>query len=150
MLARRMLTFVAVLLALTALAAAFAPPPPRNLGSIGSLNAEPAPVDQSVLIETKLDADTTEKTTITLEQGDELHLEVTGSELDAVELRGLAQIRALAPDALVTFDVIAEEPGTYPVVLTMSNRTIAEIEVIPPRREGLAPAEPLTHRTRDT
>jgi hypothetical protein len=151
MLARRMLTFVAVLLALTALAAAFAPPPPRDLSGIGSLApGSPPGADTSDVVDSHLDADRKQKTTITLEQGDRLHLEVSGTELDAVELRGLGPVRPLAPDAFAVFDVLADEPGSYPIVLTISGRTIGTIEVIPPRRKGLAPAEPLTHRTRDT
>ena len=151
MLARRMLTFVAILLALTALAAAFAPPPPQNLGTIGEA-AAPAPTGQSNdTVSEELDAGAKRKRTITVRQGDILHLEVTGTELDTVELQGLgAGIKALGPEAVAIFDVLASEPGDYPVVLNGDGRTIATVEVIPPGREGLAPAESLTRRTRDT
>src|SRR3954464_8554925 len=128
MLARRMLTFVAVILALTALAAAFAPPPPRTLDTPPPPTPSVNPADEPAsFVDTKLDTDGKEKTTITLEQGDRLHLDVTGSTLDAVELRGLGPVRAVAPDALTEFDVIAENVGSYPIVLTISGRTIGTI-----------------------
>lgn len=150
MLARRMLTFVAVLLALTALAAAFAPPPPRNIGSIGNDAPAVPDVAGNDTVDRKLDASKPGQTTITLQQGDRLHLEVTSDDLDAVELVGLAQVRAVAPEGIAMFDVIGQEPGTYPIKLTISDRVIGVVEVTPPRRSGLAPAEPLIHRTRDT
>lgn len=150
MFARRMLTFVAVLLALTALAAAFAPPPPRESIDITAPSTQAPPSDPGETVSEKLSAGAKKPRTITVEQGDILHLEVTGTKLDNVEVKGLSGLKPLGPEAVAIFDVLASEPGEYPVVLNNSGDTIATIEVLPPEREGLAPTDPLTDRSRET
>ncbi|MDX6354627.1 MAG: hypothetical protein QOF98_1530 [Streptomyces sp.] len=149
MLARRMLMFVAVLFAITALAAAFAPPPPRTASSAPSI-APAAPANRSQTVNRTLDVDTDAPPPIIVRQGDLLHLEVRGAELDSVELQGLAGVRPLGPQAVAVFDVLTTKSGLYPVVLTSTGKPVATIDVTPPPREGLAPAGPLIHRTRDT
>src|SRR4051794_19337051 len=68
MIARRMLTFVAVLLALTALAAAFAPPPSHYLSNSPSPEpTAPPSADGPQFVDTHLDIDRRQKTTITLQ-----------------------------------------------------------------------------------
>lgn len=131
MLARRMLMFVAILLAVTALTAGLAPPPPRDAGSgPGATSGPPEHTSGSAVVDRTLSADDVRPVTIELEHGDLLRLTVTGSEADAVELQGLAGLRALTPGTPVTFDVLADAPGEYPVVLAQAARTIGTVRVV--------------------
>lgn len=124
-----MLIFVALMLAITALSASLAPRPP-----ITARTAPPAPpraTVSSVVLERTLDADRLRPRTITVEHGDLLNLTVTSSDADAVELQGLAGVQAVAPDTPVVFDVLADAPGEYPVVLLQAGRTAGTVRVIP-------------------
>ncbi len=122
--------FVAILLAVTALTAGLAPPPPG-----GEVREPPAPIGPSAttgsaVVERALDADRRRPRTIAVETGDLLRLTVSGSETDAVELQGLAALRALAPETPVIFDVLVDAPGDYPVVLLETERTIGTVRVV--------------------
>lgn len=130
MLARRMLMFVAILLAVTALTAGLAPPPPRNVDRSPAAPGPAGPSTGSDVVERTLDADRSQLYSVAVEQGDLLRLTVTGSEPDAVELQGLAGVRALAPETPVIFDVLVDAPGEYPVVLLQAARTIGTVRVV--------------------
>lgn len=120
--------FVAILLAVTALTAGLAPPPPR--GEVRAPQIGPSPTAGPAVVERSLDADRRRPSTIALETGDLLRLTVTGSEPDAVELQGLSSLRAIAPETPVIFDVLVQAPGEYPVVLLQAARTIGTVRVV--------------------
>jgi hypothetical protein len=82
----------------------------------------------------RIDADHRRPRTVTVRSGDLLSLTVTAGTADAVELQGLSALRAVDPEAPVTFDVLADAPGDYPVVLVGAARTVGTVRVLS-RRE---------------
>jgi hypothetical protein len=127
---RRMLTFLALLLVVTALAAGLAPPPRPLPPQAGVTAPGTAPPGSSVIVARTLDASRTRPRTITVRSGDILSLTVRSDTADAVELQNLGALRAVAPDAPVTFDVLPDEPGEYPVVLVGAGRTVGTVRVV--------------------
>jgi hypothetical protein len=128
MFVRRLLLFFVLLLAVTGLTAGLAPPPAKR---------KPAPAPsptpgaaRSVVVERTLDADLARPRTVTVHTGDVLSLTVRSDVADAVELQGLATLRAVAPETPVTFDVLPDTPGEYPVVLTGAGRTVGTVRVV--------------------
>jgi len=129
MLGRRLLMFVAVALAATALVASLAPPPPGTVPPAPSPTAAPAGAESS-LVERTIDARRRKPATVVVEEGDLLTLTVRSDEADAVELQGLAGVRAIAPETPVVFDVLPDVPGDYPVVLVDAGRTVGTVRVL--------------------
>jgi hypothetical protein len=128
MLARRILVFVMLLLVVTALTAGLTAPPRR---STSGAQASPVPRSQrSVIVERTLDASRPKPRTVTVRSGDVLTLTVRSDTADAVELQGLGSLRAVAPDTPVSFDVLPDAPGDYPVVLVDAGRTIGTVRVV--------------------
>jgi hypothetical protein len=130
MLARRLLLLVAIMMGITALAAGLtappverrqAQPPPPSLGEARPPAAPP--------VVRTLDADAPR--TITVAEGDELRLTVHADDLDVVELSGLDRIQAVSPQTPAIFDVLADEPGSDPVLLRQSGGRAGTLEVTP-------------------
>jgi hypothetical protein len=129
MIARRLLTFFVLLLVVSALSAGFlAPPRAPDAGSEATPEPTPAPT-RSAVVERTLHAERAPRT-ITVHSGDLLSLTVRAETDDAVELQGLTAIRPVAPETPVTFDVLADAPGTYPVVLIDAARTVGTVRVL--------------------
>jgi hypothetical protein len=131
MVARRLLTFLVLLLVITALSAGLVAPPPQKAPPAASPTPQAAPTE---VITERIDADQPRPRTVTVRSGDLLSLTVTAGTADAVELQGLSTLRALDPEAPVTFDVLADVPGDYPVVLIGAARTVGTVRVLS-RRE---------------
>jgi hypothetical protein len=131
MLVRRILLFLVLLLAVTALSAGLAPPP-RTGGGSGDL--PDTPTTTSAAVERTIAAERARPATVTVEVGDLLRLTVRSPTAGAVELRGLGAVRAIAPETPVVFDVLPDVPGDYPVVLLGAERTLGTVRVRP-RRE---------------
>jgi hypothetical protein len=128
MFVRRVLLFLVLLLAVTALTAGLAPPPTERAPAPAP---SPTPrADRSVVVERTLNAALARPRTVTVRTGDVLRLTVRADAADAVELQGLATLRAVAPDTPVTFDVLPDTPGEYPVVLTGAGRTVGTVRVV--------------------
>ena len=131
MLARRLLIFVAILMGLTALAAGLATPPPRSSqgtqGPVLGTPAKPAPAPVEATLSLS------EPRTIAVDEGAELRLSVQGDALDAVEIAGLGQLEAIAPDTPAAFDILADRPGTYPIRLVGPDRRVGRLRVTPAR-----------------
>jgi hypothetical protein len=140
MLGRRLLVLMAVLLGLTALAAALAPRPtvaPQR----GGLGASPTPAPStaspasgpSQVVTRTLSADEGAgrggTNTVRARVGDTIRLSVHGDVLDAVELQGLGQIAALEPGSPAHFEFIADEGGEHPIVLLDADRRIGVLDV---------------------
>jgi hypothetical protein len=129
--ARRLLIFVAVLMGLTALAAGLATPPPRapkdTEGPVIGTSVKPAtpPVEATLSL--------SEPRTIAVDEGDQLQLSVQGDALDAVEIAGLGQLQAIAPDTPAAFDILADRAGTYPIRLLGADRRVGRLRVTPAR-----------------
>jgi hypothetical protein len=134
MLARRMLLFAVVLLMVTAISAALAPPPRTGAPAPASPTASPAA--DGTVVERTIDADRTRPQTVVVQAGDILTLTIEAQTMDAVELQGLAALRAIDPDTPVVFDVLPEEAGDYPVLLHGGDgvaRTIGTVRVVSPQ-----------------
>lgn len=129
MLAKRLLMFVIILMVITALSAALAPPP-RRAPQTGP-GATPVPrTAPAAIVERTIDAGRERPSTVTVETGDVLALTVESDEAGAIELRGLAGVRAVAPLTPVVFDVLPDVPGDYPVVMLEDGRTVGTVRVV--------------------
>jgi FtsP/CotA-like multicopper oxidase with cupredoxin domain len=142
MLGRRLLVLMAVLLGLTALAAALAPRPtvvpPR-----GGLQSSRTPAPSSAatssgasrVVARTLSADQGAGrrggNVVRAREGDTVRLSVRGDVLDAVELQGLGQIEPLDPASPARFEFIADEPGDHPIVLLDADRRIGRLDIRP-------------------
>jgi hypothetical protein len=130
MLGRRFLVLVAVLMGLTALAASVAPREQELRGRQGErsrpLPAAPAGAQTVQTIRREISADATQQR-IVVSAGALLALEVTGSELEAVELLG--EIDAVAPGTAARFHILAEDTGEHPIELVESGRRIGTLVV---------------------
>ena len=126
MVARRLLLFTAVLLLLATLAAGVAPrrpsppPPPSTI---------PADRGEPRTVERRISADASGGTTVRVERGEILELEVSGRVLDSVLLEGLDRLEAIEPLTPARFDVLAEHPGTYPIRLVAADRRIGRLVI---------------------
>ena len=126
MLARRLLIALAVLMAITALAAGLAPresalredasPPPQ---------ASVAPTAEPV--EATLDA-ASEGQRVQAEVGQIVRIVVNTDELDSVQLADFGTETA-DPESPARFELLAEDPGTYPIELLEAERKIGELEI---------------------
>jgi hypothetical protein len=128
---RRLLIIVAVLMGITALTAGLTAPPSRRGEPVLTTPPTTRATTDAALVQRTIDADATRPPTVAVEQGDALHLTVRADALDSVELEGLGLVQALAPDSPALFDVLADEAGTYPVVLTGSGRRVGAVRVNP-------------------
>lgn len=131
MLGRRFIILVVVLMGLTALAASLAPrqPAPRDERA-----AQPTPTPSTPAGEA--DGPTRERQITTtgdpkrvaVTRGELLELTVTGvDELDSVSLRG--EIEPITPEADAIFNVYADVPGDYKIVLEGEQRVIGTLVV---------------------
>ena len=133
MLGRRFLLLVAVLMGLTALAASLAPREPLiRDGDRRTATATPSPTPAPVASEalepvqkTILTAENPAR--VTVREGQELELTVQGSEVDSVMV--LDEIEPLDEDSPALFDILADEPGEYPITLIDSERQIGTLVV---------------------
>ena len=126
MLARRLLIALALLMAITALAAGVAP---RE--STQREDASPTPAASAAPaaepVEATLDAQS-EGQRVEAEVGQIVRIVVTTDELDSVQLAELGTETA-DPDSPARFELLAEVPGTYPIELLEAERRIGELEI---------------------
>jgi hypothetical protein len=130
---RRFLLLVAVLMGLTALAASVAPRDPslrdraererRATPSVVEPTPEETPSEATVARVEELSA-TEAPQRVTAERGELIELHVSADTPDAVAIRGLDEVQAVDPDSPAIFALLAERPGSYPVVLLESGRRI--------------------------
>ena len=71
---------------------------------------------------------------VEVSEGDIVHLAVRSLRHDSVELRGLDLIRTVAPETAAEFDLLADAPGDYPIVLLDADEVVGTLRVTP--REG--------------
>ena len=126
MLARRLLIALAVLMALTALAASVAPresPPGEEGDATPAASAQPAlePVEET------LDA-SSEGQRVTAEVGQNVVIVVRSRELDTVSLAEVG-FETTEPDSPARFELLAEVPGSYPIELLEAERQIGVLEI---------------------
>ncbi len=135
MLGRRFLLLVAVLMGLTALAASVAPRESNNRGGRGAATPTATPTSSADgggnLEPVAKRLNTAEGVTrVVVNQGDLVDLEVSGSEIDSVSL--LDEVVPIDPASPALFQLVAGEPGEYPIELLDANRQVGTLLV----REG--------------
>jgi hypothetical protein len=133
MLGRRFLLLVAVLMGLTALAASLAPRDPvvRD-GDRRAGEASPTPAPSSVPAKAMQPVEKTiftaeNPTRVAVRQGQLLTLTVRGSEVDSVMV--LDEIEPIEEDSPALFDILADEPGEYPIELIDADRQIGTLVI---------------------
>src|SRR4051794_33073756 len=146
MLGRRLLVLMAVLLGLTALAAALAPrptvvPPGGRLIAptptvTPSPTASPSASAQvgppSVEVVRTIDASKGARfARVRVREGDTVRLTVRGDVLDAVEIDGIDQIEPVEAGSPARFEFLADERGQFPIVLIDGDRRIGQLDVRP-------------------
>jgi hypothetical protein len=135
MLGRRFLLLVAVLMGLTALAASVAPRQPVSRDGRGATPTATPPFSASGTgdiepVPKRLN--TAEGITrVVVHEGDLVDLVVTGSEVDSVTL--LDEVVPIDPDSPATFQLLADDPGEYPIELLDADRQVGTLVV---RRRG--------------
>jgi hypothetical protein len=142
MLGRRLLVLMAVLLGLTALAAALAPRPtvvPQRGGLQASPTpaaSTPAPASQpSQVVAKTISADEGARRSganiVRARVGDTVQLTIQGDVLDAAQIDGFGEIEPLEPGSPAHFVFIADQPGKHAIVLQDADRKIGELDVRP-------------------
>jgi hypothetical protein len=126
MLARRLLIALAVLMALTALAAGVAPRDAPVSDDGPAATAAPrqparAPVEKT------LDAGQ-EGQRVVARVGQNVTIIVESAELDSVSLAEVG-VKTAEPDSPARFELLAEVPGTYAIDLLESKRRIGVLEI---------------------
>jgi hypothetical protein len=126
MVARRLLIALAVLMALTALAASLAPrdTPPRE-DDAPAAAAPPAPAREPV--QATLDADG-EGQRVVARVGQDVVIVVRSKELDTVSLAEVGS-EPTEPDSPARFELLADVPGSYPIELLEAGRQIGVLEI---------------------
>jgi hypothetical protein len=133
MLGRRFLLLVAVLMGLTALAASLAPREPLiRDGDRRAATATPTPTPSPVPAEALQPVEKTiftaeNPTRVAVHEGQIVQLTVRGSEVDSVQL--LDEIEPLEEDSPALFEILADEPGEYPIELVDAERQIGTLVV---------------------
>lgn len=132
LLARRLFIALALLMVLMALAVALAPPPPEPVARERATRTQPDPTaaTASRVVEARVFiTDDAEPAVVEAAVGDTVRLEVHATTYEGVEIEQLDRFAALSPEAPATFDVLAERAGSFPIVLTESDREIGRLEV---------------------
>ena len=130
MLARRLLIFLAVLIALTALAAGVAPRDPVGGGDGGpppSVTSSPAPDP----VERTLRAEETGQRVVA-RVGQTVVLTVEASTLDTVHIAEVGS-EGVEPASPARFELRADVPGSYAIELLESGRRIGTLDIRPAR-----------------
>ncbi len=129
MVARRMLFIVAILMGITAITAGLAAPPRRPAATPPVAGAGPSAGDPAEMRRT-LDAGGRART-VAVEEGDHVVLTVRSDLTDTVEVVGLDRLAPVAPGLPATFDILADRPGLFPVVLTADGGRLGALRVSP-------------------
>lgn len=128
MLGGRFLLLVAVLMGLTALAASVAPRQPIDRGAVTPTPTPTLPAGTGDLQTVSKRLNTAEGVTrVVVDEGDLVDLEVSGAEVDSVTL--LDEVVPIDPDAPAMFQLLADEPGDYPIELLDADRRVGTLVV---------------------
>jgi hypothetical protein len=148
--ARRLILVMLVLLVLSSIAAALIPVDRDRLHDQSSTQTtmQPAPTapPRGELFRRTLPADASRPATLRIAVGDQLALTVTAKHPDMVEIPGFGELENVDPNFPATFDLLAFEPGRFPVRLVEGAGTIATIVVEPAKRSAKGSARPRPHR----
>ena len=126
MLARRLLFALALLMALTALAAGLAPRQTQT-GDGGQATSTPSGQPAAEPVEATLDAQS-EGQRVEARVGQIVRIVVNSSELDSVSLAEVGTETA-EPDSPARFELLAEVPGSYVIETLEAERRIGVLEI---------------------
>lgn len=133
MLGRRFLLLVVVLMGLTALAATIAPREPLiRDGAHRTATPTPTPAVEATAATPVHDVSRTLMITanpgrITVKQGTLLELTVKGDKLGNLSL--MDQVEPIERDSPAVFNVLADTPDAYPIVMVDENRVVGTLVV---------------------
>ena len=127
MVARRLLIALAVLLGLTALAAGVAPRERVSTDSSPPPAPAPAREQASGTVVRTLDAGSTGQRVVA-RVGQIVELTVRSDTLETVSL-GDVGVETAEPDSPAHFELLADEPGSYPIELLEDERQIGTLEI---------------------
>src|SRR3954469_21801409 len=106
-----------------------APPPTRRAGAGTPPSSTPGSdaivhaVDEADVAQTLPAAAGAKPKTVQAQVGDQVRLTAGGATIDSGEPRALAP-QPVEPGLPATFELLADTPGTYPLVLNSDQRTI--------------------------
>src|SRR3954469_6470516 len=111
-----------------------APPPTRRAGAGTPPSSTPGSdaivhaVDEADVAQTLSAAAGAKPKTVQAQLGDQVRLTVDAATIDSVALGDLAT-QPVEPGLPATFELLADTPGSYPLVLTSDERTIGTLQV---------------------
>lgn len=132
MAARRILVMLAVLMGITALSVAVAPPPQpggQRSSTTPSAGGAQAPSTPPTTIERTISAESVEAPTVNVPLGSTLRLTVEADALDAIEIDQLDRYAPVTPEAPALFELLADRIGSYDVRLVETGRLVGRVEV---------------------
>ncbi len=133
MAARRLVIVMLMLLGVSTLAAALAPPRSERTASTSTTTsttqATPPTPAGGELVRGTIDAQAKRQQRIRIGLGDQLSLEVRSTRVVQVEIARLGLTDSAAPLSPARFDLLAERQGSFEVRLQESRREIGVIEV---------------------
>ena len=129
MLLRRMLLFASLLLVMGAIASAITP---RKDRATAPPKTTPAPAAAATPVR-QVEATLPDDKIVRARVGDQVTLRVRSRGPDQAEIVGLGVSRPADADLPAEIDFIAPEPGRYPVTLSLADRSVGVVEVLPAR-----------------
>jgi hypothetical protein len=129
--ARRLVAILILMLVLSTIAAVLLPAPRDPIGGTTATTTSTtagARAEQGRLVRAEFFA-RRHGQVARLRVGDELLLRVRGHHADQVELRGLGLVEPIGRDLPADFDVFAERPGGYDVVLVDAGERVGTIRI---------------------
>ena len=127
MVARRLLIVLAVLLALTALAAGLAPRSGLDRDTPPPVTAAPTPAPAKGVVQKTLDAQATGQR-VEARVGQTVMLTIKSDTLETVTLDQYGD-KTAEPDSPAQFELLADTAGTYPITLQDSGLQIGELDI---------------------
>jgi hypothetical protein len=129
--ARRLILVMLALLVLSSIAAALIPVERDRVPPRESTTTEPrAPtIPPGTFVHRTISADAKRMARIEIRVGDQLGLKVTSKRPGLVEIPAFGELENVDPAFAGHFDLLALQPGSFPVLLVDDERTIARIEV---------------------
>ena len=128
MLLRRLLLLVAVLFMIAAIASAIAPRPETGPAPLAPTPAPPAAI-ATPRVTGHLPADGVVRADV----GDVVDLSVTAEAEDTVQIVALGLDAPVDPQTPARFELVADQPGRFPVTLQGAGTRLGMLEVSAPR-----------------
>jgi hypothetical protein len=129
MLLRRMLLFASLLLVMGAIASAFTPRKDRATAPPRASAPAPAANTQPRRIEATLPADTPVRARV----GDIVRLSVRAPGPEQVDIPDLGVSEPADTGVPAVFEIVTDQQGRYPVMLSLADKSVGVVEVQPAR-----------------